>query len=137
MLKDCLAAEETAFLRTVPMEFDSVLGLALDHIFRFQKCSECLQDSNSAGTIVVCTWSGQNRGQKQIDGVLMGALDDRVVRFAGYLRYYRELSPGVVKLLDCGAVFICACLFYLGLDLIIQPIGRLDAIRRFASWKAL
>lgn len=57
--EDGLAAQEPALLRTVPVELDGVLVVAVDDIFGLEDDTEGLENGHSAAAVVVSAGRGE------------------------------------------------------------------------------
>lgn len=112
------------------MEFNGVIGLALDDILDAQEHAEDLEDGHGARTIIISAGGGQDAGQEQVDGVLVSADDDSAVGLAGDPGDDGALLPRVLEVLSVHAVFVGACVLNDRVDLRQEPLGRLATIIR-------
>lgn len=121
--EDCLAPQQTTLFGRVPVELDGVLQLALLDGVGAQEDAESLENCNGTTPIVVRAGRSKDRGQPQVDGVLMGANNNRGVCLAGNSRDYRALLPRVRERLRVDIVG--TRLLDDVLDLFQEPLGGL------------
>ena len=121
--KNRLAAQQPAFLGTVPMKLDRVHILACLDGARIQQHAHGLEDGDGAAAVVVGAGCSQEGRQEEVDAVLVRADDDGFVGLAGDRRDDAGLAPGVREGGGVGVVG-CAGSRDDGVDALEEPGGR-------------
>jgi hypothetical protein len=111
----------------IPVELDSVGGLALDDIFGVEKGTEHLHGGDGTATVIIGAGSGEDGRQEEVDGVLMRANDDSLVGLARNSRDDGVLLPSMGEALSRDSILSTSVLDD-AVDLLKDPVGGLEAI---------
>lgn len=109
------------------MELDGILSLALGDSVRPQQGPKRLENGDSSTAVIVRTRRSQDGREEKVNAILVGAQHDGVVGLSRDPSNDTELAPGVGDFLHCCAVVAGAGLINHAGDLVIQPLGGLDA----------
>ena len=120
-LEDGLRTKQTALLSTVPVKLDSILLFAADNVLVEKQNTQSLENGDSARTVIISTGGSKKRGEEEVDTVLVGTDDNRLVRLARKSGNDRVLSPGVLKVLDACTVLQSSSVCEGIVDLAEQP----------------
>lgn len=122
-----LAAQQAAFLCRVPMEFNCVCRLALCNGLGGEEHAHGFQDRHGTASVVVGAGGGEERGEEEIDAILVCADHNCLVRLARDSGDDAGLAPLVFKKSNCSAVFARAGGVNGGVDLAVEPFRRGDS----------
>lgn len=124
--EDGPAPQKTSLLGRVPVELNCVLEPAVLDGFMAQQGSESLQDCHSPTAVIIRTRGREDRGQPEIDGILMRRNHDCRVGLTGYGGDDGALLPWVREGL-CVNAFRTRLLDDI-FDLPQKPFGRLFSV---------
>jgi hypothetical protein len=122
-----LAAQQAAFLCRVPMEFNCVCRLALCNGFGGEEHAHRFQDRHGTTSVVVGARGGEERGEEEVDAILVCADHNCLVRQARDGGDDAGLAPLVFKKPNCSSVFARAGGVNGGVDLTAEPFRRGDS----------